>query len=82
MRKAKITLRCVAAQYAATGERIIEFSHETGGGLISFQPDSNGRLRVELYALDRTVFVYVPVKNSIQRTHVRQADPREHKAEG
>jgi len=46
----------VAQKYAAPNERIIEFSSEFGGGLISFR-DVDGRLVVSIYRHDSTVIV-------------------------
>ena len=56
-RKPKITLNCVANHYAEPNERIIEFSHENGGGLVSFSVLNNGNLLVSVYRQDETVYV-------------------------
>jgi hypothetical protein len=55
MSKPEVILNCVANQYAAPQERIIEFSHPNGGGLISFFATDDGRLHVDLYHVDATV---------------------------
>jgi hypothetical protein len=47
----------VADQYAGGGERIIEFDSPSGGGLISFQENGDGTLRVDIYRCDPTVKV-------------------------
>jgi hypothetical protein len=57
MKHVKITTKPGASAFAQRGERIIEFSHPNGGGLISFFPTDNGRLDVSLYRLDSTVDV-------------------------
>lgn len=56
-KKPRVILKCVADQYAFPGERIIEFSHPSGGGLISFFAKDDGRLQVDLYRQDPTVDV-------------------------
>ena len=55
--KPKVTVNCVASRYAGPDERIIEFSHKQGGGLISFYPTEDGGLLVNLYHLDPSVMV-------------------------
>ena len=60
--KPKITVNCVASRYAAQDERIIEFSHKQGGGLIAFLPTEDGRLLVNLYQLDPSVLIAVHAK--------------------
>ena len=57
--KPKITTNCVASRYSGGDERIIEFSHKQGGGLIAFWPTDDGRLLVNLYRLDPSVLVGV-----------------------
>jgi hypothetical protein len=52
----RVLTRCVADQYAGDGQRIIEFSSEAGGGLISFRVVGD-KLRVEVYRHDGTVVV-------------------------
>lgn len=52
----KVTTNCVANNYAADNERIIEFSSPEGGGLISFRR-RDGRLVVDVYRTDATVDV-------------------------
>jgi hypothetical protein len=52
----KINTRPVAQKHA-TGETIVEYSSPSGGGLISFQEDGEGGLRVHLYRHDETVQV-------------------------
>jgi hypothetical protein len=53
--KPKITVNCVASHYVQRDERIIEFSHKQGGGLIAFLPTEDGRLLVNLYRLDPSI---------------------------
>ena len=61
MKKAKLTTKCVANQYAGPSERIIEFSFPDGsGGLISFLPANGARKnRVDVYRIDKSVKVLV-----------------------
>ncbi len=55
MKQPRVNTRSVADTYASDGERIIEFSHEFGGGLISLLPADDKRLVISLYRLDPTV---------------------------
>lgn len=55
MSRPKVTVNCVAQQHAGQEERIIEFSHENGGGLISFTPTDDGRMVVSLYNVDGSI---------------------------
>lgn len=55
----KINTKPVADAYAAHGEKVIEFSSPTAGGLISFALADDGRLTVTLYRLDPTVDVSI-----------------------
>ena len=55
--KTRIITKCVANHYAGPNERIIEFSHSNGGGLISFVETDDNRLIVEVYRIDDTVEV-------------------------
>lgn len=55
-RKPKVNLDANANYYAGPDERIIEFSSDGGGGLISFKV-VDGHLHVSLYRLDRAVRV-------------------------
>lgn len=57
----RVTVNCVADQYASDGERIIEFSDgEVGlGGLISLGMTPEGKLRVFIYRIDEDVEVIV-----------------------
>lgn len=65
MRKPRVTTRCVANNYAAPGERIVEFSNgarsagQLKGGLISLRTTEDGRLLVQLYQLDQEVHVTI-----------------------
>lgn len=57
--KPTVNTRCVANNYAAANERIIEFSDPNGaGGLVSFKfyPET-GDLVVDVYRTDKTVTV-------------------------
>ncbi len=56
--KPKVTLRCPANAYAGPNERIIEYSADGQGGLISFVI-GNGKLTVQLYRHDATVEIRV-----------------------
>jgi hypothetical protein len=58
-KRPSVTLSCVADLYTTGRRRIVEFSSESGGGLISFW-EFNGRLRVEVYRVDETVDVIAP----------------------
>lgn len=60
MRKPSVTTRCVANTYAASNERIVEFSGALGGGLISLRNTEQG-LVVEIYRCDECVIICVPV---------------------
>lgn len=59
MKKPNVILKCPANQHTAANERIIEFSSEYGGGLISFRAN-DGVLHVEVYRTDKTVRVTAP----------------------
>jgi len=58
-RKPSVQTKCVASQYGAATERIVEFSDpNTGkGGLISIRPLDNGNLAVDVYRCDPGVIV-------------------------
>lgn len=60
-RKPSINTSPVASHYASPGERIIEYSSEAGGGLVSFrvlQGDTGAdRLAVHLYRQDQSVMI-------------------------
>lgn len=56
MKRPKVIVNCVAQHYAGTGERIIEFNSERGGGLIDLY-DNGETLTVSVYNTDRTVRV-------------------------
>jgi len=65
MRKPRVITKCVANTYAASNERIVEFSGEpdaTGpvGGLLSFRQLNDGTLRVEIYRCDPAVLIITP----------------------
>lgn len=59
LKRPKVDLRCVASHYAGPAERIIEFTHENGGGLISIAATADGKLFVDVYRYDPTVEVRV-----------------------
>lgn len=60
MRKPRVLTRCVANNYAAPGQRIVEYSFPNGkGGLISFDLDNEGNARVDLYQQDPEVTIRV-----------------------
>lgn len=56
----KINTKPVASRYGVAGEKIIEYSCPSGGGLISFREDGDGKLIVELYRHDETVEIRLP----------------------
>ena len=58
MKRPSVQTKCVANQYAADNERIVEFSSDCGGGLIDFYQDKeSGKLHVTVYRHDETVIV-------------------------
>lgn len=63
-KKPSVTTRCVANNYAAAGERIVEFSAHGAsgpvGGLISFRLADCGSLTVEVYRCSDAVRVLPP----------------------
>lgn len=67
--KPRVLTKCVANHYAASNERIVEFSfpgtkdHEQKGGLVSFRRLSDGTTIVNLYGLDDDVKVVVDPKH-------------------
>lgn len=60
----RINAQPVAQGYAARGEKIIEYSSPSGGGLISFR-EVDGRVLVDLYRHDDTVDVRVGAPNGM-----------------
>ena len=68
MSKPRVRLKCVANNYAGPNERIIEFSHNNGGGLISLSPTDDGRLLVAVYNCDATVDVSLPTTTQESQT--------------
>jgi hypothetical protein len=58
MRKPKVTLKCVADQYASPGEKIIELSDNGSGCLISIRR-VNGKLVICPYRGDKDVVVWI-----------------------
>ena len=63
-RKPSVLIKCVANNYAAPNERIVEFD----GGLIRFVNADDGMLYVSLYRLDNNVRVYVDKTNLVPET--------------
>lgn len=59
MKRPRVTTNCVASRYTQKNERIIEFSSDNGGGLISFLATDDGRLLVDVYNQDSSVEVRV-----------------------
>jgi len=59
MKKPKVNTRCVANYYASPSERIVEFSSNEKGGLISFRENEDGEFFVQLYRMDNGIFVSV-----------------------
>lgn len=66
-RKPRVTVKCVANNYAASFERIVEYSFPgstaphgyLAGGLISFTLDNDGNPHVSLYRHDANVQIHV-----------------------
>lgn len=52
-----INHQCVASRYARPDEKIIEFEHPQGGGLISIQAMEDGTIAVSVYSCDSSVLV-------------------------
>lgn len=59
MRKPSVNTNPVANQVSGKNERIIEFSSNNGGGLISLWEMADGTLSVHLYRHDDTVKITV-----------------------
>lgn len=59
MSKPKVNVKPVADAYAGPGERIVEFSSDAGGGLISLALRDDGKLSVFVYNFDSTVEVSI-----------------------
>lgn len=57
MKRPRVLTRCVADHYHCPGERIVEFSSDVGGGLISLNV-VEGELIIQIYRQDKTVRVY------------------------
>jgi hypothetical protein len=59
MAKPTVNTKCVASNYAARNERVVEFfdADTQKGGLISIRADAKGLLRVEVYRMDQGVYV-------------------------
>jgi hypothetical protein len=57
--KPKVNTKCVASHYAGSNERIVEFSVNGNGGLISFVAREDGSLVVQLYRMDKNIDVTV-----------------------
>ena len=55
--KPTVNMHCVASNFQAPNQRIIEFGNREGGGLISFRTLSGGVLEVEIYRCDPNVRV-------------------------
>ena len=65
-KKPRVVMTCVANRYAGPRERIVEFSHPNGGGLISFFACEDGNLLVQVYRQDDTVEVMVSGHNVVK----------------
>jgi hypothetical protein len=63
-KRPSVNTKCVASHYACPGERIVEFSGETGeqGGLISFSVNQQGKMVVHVYRQGKDVEVNVKGK--------------------
>lgn len=59
MKRPTIISRPVASQYQSPNERIVEFSHDNGGGLISIRALTDGTVAIDIYQQDSTVAVNV-----------------------
>jgi len=59
-KRPRVIVNPVANHYSDANVRVVEFSSENGGGLIEFRTLADGRLRVELYRCDPTVWVIPP----------------------
>jgi hypothetical protein len=58
MRRPSVTTRCVADQYHAPNERIVEFSFPSGpGGLIAFRILHDGTPVVDVYRTEGQVLI-------------------------
>ena len=55
--KPKVVTNCIANHYTGSNERIVEFSHANGGGLISIFAHDDGTLTVDIYRTDPGVIV-------------------------
>ncbi len=60
--KPRIVTACVANRYATKNERIVEFSHNGKGGLISIAENAIGELVVNVYRCDPGIVVFSEVK--------------------
>ena len=67
MRKPKVNTNPVANNYSAPNERIIEYSSQSGGGLIAFR-ETDGHLTVDLYRHDGTVDIRVGQPDGLDTT--------------
>jgi len=65
-KRPRVITRCIADAYTRRPERIIEFSHEGKGGLISFRELPDGRLKIEVYRLDPGVIALLPGGNEYE----------------
>lgn len=65
-KRPRVITNCVADAYTRGPERIIEFSHEGKGGLISFRETPDGRLRIEVYRMDPGITVLLPGENKYE----------------
>lgn len=57
MKKPSVNVRPVADRYSLDGERVIEVSSNVGGCLISIH-EVAGKLRINVYRADDTVYVF------------------------
>lgn len=55
----KINTKPGASQHIPRGEKIVEYSSPSGGGLIAFREDGEGHLVVDLYRHDPSVTIRV-----------------------
>lgn len=67
MKKPSVKTKCVASQYEAKNEKIIEFGFNGIGGLISFTAREDGTLLVDIYQIDKKVTIRLPRPEGIRQ---------------
>ncbi len=56
-KRIKVTTRCVADRYSAPNEKIVEFSSDVGGGLVSFRIGADNHMHIQVYRTDPNITV-------------------------